>query len=134
MNIRRLGPADEGVVAELATGPAQTELLRDERTVFLVAFDGERPMGFVLAHELPRRHGDPSNLLVYEVDVADAYRRRGVGKALLDELATLARRRGIREGWVLTEEDNHAAMALYRSVGGVLPQQVTMWEFRYTDA
>jgi ribosomal protein S18 acetylase RimI-like enzyme len=133
MNIRRLGPGDEGVVANLATRPPQTALFGDERTLFLVAFDGERPMGFVLAHELPRRHGDPSNLLVYEVDVAEVYRRRGVGKALLDDLATLARRRGIREGWVLTDEDDHAAMALYRSAGGLLPQQVTMWEFRYAD-
>jgi GNAT superfamily N-acetyltransferase len=94
MNIRRLGPGDEGVVANLATRPPQTALFGDERTLFLVAFDGERPMGFVLAHELPRRHGDPSNLLVYEVDVAEVYRRRGVGKALLDDLATLARRAG----------------------------------------
>lgn len=133
MNIRRLGPGDERVVAELATRPPQTALLGDERTLFLVAFDGERPMGFVLAHELPRRHGDPSNLLVYEVDVAERYRRGGVGKALLDELATVARRRGIREGWVLTDEDNHPATALYRSAGGVLPQEVTMWEFRYAD-
>jgi hypothetical protein len=44
----------------------------------LVAFDGERPVGFVLAHELPRRHGDRAKLFVYEIDVAESQRRRGI--------------------------------------------------------
>ena len=133
MEIRRLGPGDEGVVEALATRTARTDLLRDEQTVFLVAFDDEQPVGFVLAHELPRRHGDATQLLVYEVDVDESHHRRGIGKALLGELAAIARERGIAEGWVLTDEDNEAAMALYRSAGGILPQEVTMWEFRYTQ-
>jgi ribosomal protein S18 acetylase RimI-like enzyme len=131
VKIRRLGPGDEQVVEALATRAPQTDLLHDERTFLLVAFDGEQPVGFVLAHDLPRRHGDPTQLLVYEVDVDESHHRRGIGKALLAELAAIARGRGIVEGWVLTDEDNEAAMALYRSAGGILPQQVTMWEFRY---
>ena len=69
----------------------------------LVAFDGERPVGFVLAHELPRRHGDRAKLFVYEVEVAESHRRRGIASALLARLAELARERGIRIGFVLTE-------------------------------
>jgi ribosomal protein S18 acetylase RimI-like enzyme len=131
VNIRRLRPGDERVVEALATRTPQTDVLHDQRTFLLVAFDGEQPVGFVLAHELPRRHGDPTQLLLYEVDVAESHHRRGIGKALLDELASIARERGIVEGWVLTDEDNEAAMALYRSAGGILPRLVTMWEFRY---
>jgi ribosomal protein S18 acetylase RimI-like enzyme len=133
VNVRRLGPGDERVVEALATLTPQTGVLHDERTFYLVAFDGEQPVGYVLAHELPRRHGDPTNLLVYDVGVDESHRRRGLGKALLRELATIARERGIVEGWVLTDEHNEAAMALYRSAGGILPQEVTMWEFRYTQ-
>ena len=59
----------------------------------LVAFDGELPVGLVLAHELPRRHGDRSKLFVYEVDVAESHWRRGIGAALLARLAELARER-----------------------------------------
>jgi ribosomal protein S18 acetylase RimI-like enzyme len=132
VEIRRLRPGDERVVEALATRAPQTDLLGDEQTLFLVAFDGGQPVGFVLAHELPRRHGDPTQLLVYEVDVDEAHHRRGIGKALLGELASIARERGIVEGWVLTDDDNEAAMALYRSAGGIGPQEVTMWEFRYT--
>jgi ribosomal protein S18 acetylase RimI-like enzyme len=133
--IRRLAPGDEAVVRELATydGPGDPEgLLADPRTLLLVAFDRERPVGFVLAHELPRRHGDRSKLFVYEVDVAETHRRRGIASALLERLAELARERGIRVGFVLTEPDNVAANALYRSAGGSSYADV-LWDFSYTD-
>jgi ribosomal protein S18 acetylase RimI-like enzyme len=131
--IRLLAPGDEDVVRELAThdGPGDPEaLLADPRTLMLVAFDGERPVGFVLAHDLPRRHGDPSKLFLYEVDIAESHRRRGIAKALLARLAELARERGVRVGFVLTDEDNAPANALYRSAGGTASRDV-MWEFRY---
>ena len=133
--IRLLVPGDEAVVRELATyeGPGDPEgLLADPRTAMLVAFDGARPVGFVLAHELPRRHGDRSKLFVYEVDVAETHQRRGIAAALLGRLAELARARGIRTGFVLTEPGNDAANALYRSAGGTSRPDV-LWDFTYTD-
>jgi ribosomal protein S18 acetylase RimI-like enzyme len=131
--IRLLAPGDETVVREFATydGPGDPEaLLADPRSLMLVAFDRERPVGFVVAHDLPRRHGDLSKLFVYEVDVAESHQRRGIAKALLARLAELARERGIGVGFVLTDEDNAAANALYRSAGGRSSKDV-MWEFRY---
>jgi ribosomal protein S18 acetylase RimI-like enzyme len=135
IEIRLLQQGDENVVRALATydGPGDPEgLLADTNTLFLVAFDHERPVGFVLAHELPRRHGDRSKLFVYEVDVAESHRRRGIAAALLDRLAELARERGIRVGFVLTEPDNAAANALYASAGGSSHPDV-MWTFSYED-
>jgi len=122
-------------VRELATyegGGDPEGLLADPRTLMLVAFAGERPVGFVLAHELPRRHGDRAKLFVYEVDVAETQRRRGVASALFARLAELARERGIRAGFVLTDEDNAAANALYDRAGG-RPRRDVMWEFSYAD-
>ena len=132
MEIRRLGPGDEDVVRAVATRPLppELELLHDERTVFLVAFEEEEPVGFVLAHELPRRHDPPKKLLVYEIDVREDRRRQGIGKALLAELARSARQRGIRHGWVLTDHDNEAALALYQSAGGK-PRSVVELDFEY---
>ena len=112
--IRLLAPGDEGVVRELATYDGRGDpqaLLADRRTLMLVAFDGHRPVGFVLAHEMPRRHGDAAELFVYEVDVAESHRRRGIASALLTQLAELARERGIRSGFVLTEPGNGPANA-----------------------
>ncbi len=132
MEIRRLGPGDEDVVSALATRPPHTELLHDEQTILLVAFEDGEPIGFVLAHDLPRRHDPPRKLLVYEIDVDERHRRRGVGTALMSELARMARARGIRRGWVLTDEGNEAAMRLYRSQGGT-PNEVVEWDFEYED-
>jgi ribosomal protein S18 acetylase RimI-like enzyme len=135
ISIRRLVPGDENVVRQLASyeGPGDPEgLLADVRTLMLVAFDGELLVGFVLAHELPRRHGDRSKLFVYEVDVAESHRRRGIGSELLARLAELARGRGIRIGFVLTDEDNVPASALYRSAGASA-RAVVECEFSYAD-
>ena len=135
IEIRLLGPGDESVVGALRTYEGEGDpggLLADERTLLLVAFDGATPVGFVLAHDLPRRHGDRSGLFVYEVDVAETHWRRGIASALLGRLAELARERGIRAGFVLTEPDNLAANALYASVGGSSHPDV-MWTFSYED-
>jgi aminoglycoside 3-N-acetyltransferase I len=135
IEIRLLGPGDENVVAALRTdeGVGDPEgLLADPRSLLLVAFDGAAPVGLVVAHELPRRHGDRSKLFVYEVDVAESHQRRGIGSALLEHLGELARERGIRVGFVLTEPDNAAANALYASAGGSSHTDV-MWSFKYTE-
>jgi aminoglycoside 3-N-acetyltransferase I len=123
-------------VRELATydGPGDPEaLLADPRTLLLVAFDAGRPVGLVLAHELPRRHGDRSSLFIYEVDIAETHRRLGIASALLARLASLARERGIRSGFVLTDDDNAPANALYASAGGVVEGVDVVWQFAYTD-
>ena len=133
MIVRRLGPGDEQVVARLAEDAApQSGLLAEERTIFLVAFDGDNPAGFLLAYELLRRRGDPSQLFVYEVGVDEERRRRGVATALFRELACIARAQGIRSGFVLTNEANEAAMELYRSLGGVRPNSDdVLFDFEY---
>jgi len=128
--IRRLGPEDGVVVRKLAEGEPRTALLDAEETIFLAAFDGPEPVGFVFGYELLRRHGNPSILFVYELDVDEAYRRQGIATRLLEELGRIARSRGIREGFVLTEPDNDASNALYRSLGGERVETV-MWDFRY---
>ncbi|MDX6481734.1 MAG: hypothetical protein QOG85_2244 [Gaiellaceae bacterium] len=136
IEIRVLQPGDEHVVRALRTyeGDGDPEgLFADPHTLMLVAFDGERPVGFVLAHDLPRRHGDPSGLFVYEVDVAATHRRRGIARALLGRLADLARERGIRQGFVLTELDNVPANALYEALGGKVEGTDVVWKFAYTD-
>ena len=135
IEVRLLQSGDENVVRALKTydGDGDPEgLLADPRTLMLVAFDGE-PVGFVLAHDLPRRHGDRSGLFVYEVDVAATHRRRGVARALLERLAELARERGIRHGFVLTELDNAPANALYEALGGMVEGTDVVWKFAYTD-
>jgi aminoglycoside 3-N-acetyltransferase I len=131
--VRRLGPGDEDVVRELAEREQQVGLLADEATIFLAAFQGNQPIGFVFGYELPRRHGAPSTLFIYELDVDAACRRQGIATRLMTELERIARSRGITEGFVLTEPDNAAANTLYESLGGERSDTV-MWDYRYADS
>lgn len=126
--VRRLGAGDEDVIRQLAEDAPQTALLADDRTIFLAAFDGDDPVGFVFGYDLPRRHGAPSILFVYEIDVEPAYQRRGIAKRLLGELLRIGRARGAAEAFVLTDHGNVAANALYASLGGVR-SDVVMWDY-----
>lgn len=134
MQIRRLQPGDEAIVEQLATrDPPRTELLSDPKTIFLVAFENGVPVGFVLAYELQRRHGFEVTLCVYEIEVDEAYLRRGIGGRLLHGLKRIARERAVAEGFVLTDAGNAAAMRLYESVGGKR-NDVVEWDFDYTES
>jgi aminoglycoside 3-N-acetyltransferase I len=132
VNIRRLGVGDEDVVRQLAVREPQTGLLDDDRTIMLAAFEDHEPIGFVLAYELPRRHGHAAMLSVYEIDVDADRRRAGIATALMDHLGELARERGIADGFLLTNESNEAAMAFYASLGGERPNQDdVLWLLRF---
>jgi len=131
LELRRLGRGDEALVEALATREPRTALLDDPGAILLVALEDGSPVGFVLAYELRRRHGHAVTLCIYEIEVDEARRRRGIGTRLLRELEALARERGVAEAFVLTETDNTAAMRLYESAGGSA-EEVVMWDFDYT--
>ena len=111
------------MIRALAEDDAQTELLADDRTVFVAAFDGETPVGFAFGYALPRRHGRPTIFFVYEIDVDQSYRRQGIGRRLMEELLF-----GQDDAFVLTDAGNDAAMGLYASLGGTRVDSV-MWDF-----
>jgi ribosomal protein S18 acetylase RimI-like enzyme len=63
---------------------------------------------------------------VAEVFVADAYRRRGVGKALIAEAVRLFEERGVTLGYVWTRGENEAAVDLYAGAGFTPNRQLVM--------
>jgi ribosomal protein S18 acetylase RimI-like enzyme len=74
------------------------------------------PAGFVSGVELT--HPDKgTEMFLYELGVDDAFRRRGVGRALVLALAERAREADCYGMWVLTGEDNPAAQATYFGTG-----------------
>jgi ribosomal protein S18 acetylase RimI-like enzyme len=72
-------------------------------------------MGYLL-----RRPDRPApQFLLYELDVPSAYRRHGIARMLVELFLTEARAAGAHEVWVMTNEGNRAAMALYQKCGFV---------------
>ncbi len=137
--VRRLGPGDEAVVARAAAlfddppdERATRTSLNDDRHHLLFAFDGEDAIGFVVAMELLLPDKPQPEMLLYEIGVAPSYRRRGVGRALMDALVALSHERGCGEMFVLTDEENEAAKALYAAAGGRREGDQVMftWDWR----
>jgi len=97
----------------------------------LLAYDGERPIGFVSGVEVT--HPDKgTEMFLYELAVDEPHRRQGVGAALVRTLAQLARAAGCYAMWVLTDRDNEAALATYGRAGGGPPSEHLMidWVFK----
>jgi ribosomal protein S18 acetylase RimI-like enzyme len=95
------------------------EFLNDPRHRLVVALDGDLVVGFVSA--VIYLHPDKSapELWINEIGVAPTHQQQGIGKTLLRSILEDARQSGCTEAWVLTERDNMAAMAMYKSAGGV---------------
>lgn len=123
--MRRLGPGDE-VIADAACrlfaddGPpldVARFLNRAEAHLF-VAEDEGGVCGWVYGHELVHPDGE-STMLLYALDVDESARRRGHARDLTTAFVDHARSIGCTEVWVLTEDDNEAALVTYASAGGV---------------
>jgi ribosomal-protein-alanine N-acetyltransferase len=137
MRIERLGTGDDAKVAQagaLFDGPARADATRrflgDRGHHLLIAYVGDTPVGFVTGVEMT--HPDKgSEMFLYELGVAEAHRRQGIGKALVAALARLAREAGCYGMWALTDQDNRAALATYRAAGAARePDTVLLgWEF-----
>jgi GNAT superfamily N-acetyltransferase len=111
---RLLNEEDDAVAQSRATA-----LLAEPTYVMVVALnDAGQIMGRIYGHVLHRH--TQSDLLLYEVDVDALHQRKGAAHAMLEFLRALCRERGYGEMWVLTEENNAPARALYEGAGGKL--------------
>jgi ribosomal protein S18 acetylase RimI-like enzyme len=139
VDIRRLGPEDEDPVTAagfLFDKPPAEEATRrflgEDNHHLLIAYDeAQEPVGFVSGVELT--HPDKgTEMFLYELSVHEPARRRGVGRRLVEALASLARERGCYGMWTLTDHDNEAAQATYTSAGGRTASSHPMpeWDFR----
>jgi GNAT superfamily N-acetyltransferase len=73
--------------------------------------EDDAPVGYALTSRL----GDGG--IVMHLAVVASARRRGVGRALMREIATRLRAQGCTRWWLTVKEGNAAAIALYASMG-----------------
>jgi GNAT superfamily N-acetyltransferase len=141
LTVRRLEPGDGSVLRRLAhdagafeaggsaggskarapvalDSQATRRLLAEPNLHLLVAFDGDEPVGFLVAHELLRPFGDPVRLFVREVRVRAERRREGIGRRLLEALLAIGRERGANGAFAIAATGDPDALAFYRSIGG----------------
>jgi ribosomal protein S18 acetylase RimI-like enzyme len=137
MEIRALGPGEDAALAEAGSlfdssiqrDAAHRFLNADGHHVLIAMLDGEA-VGFVTGVELT--HPDKgTEMFLYELGVAPAHRCQEFGTELVGALRDLARQRGCYGMWVLTDEDNLAAVAAYQRAGAGPPESavVLAWSF-----
>jgi ribosomal protein S18 acetylase RimI-like enzyme len=139
VEIVRLGIGDEHTVAAMShlfDGPAVPEhtrrFLQGDGHHLLIARLGDDVVGFVSGVEMT--HPDKgTEMFLYELAVDERWQRQGVGASLVRALRDLGRARGCYGMWVLTDDDNPAALATYTSAGGARTKQVMFeWEWRHS--
>jgi ribosomal-protein-alanine N-acetyltransferase len=88
-----------------------SELLENERAMYLVAREGERVIGYVGMWRI-LDEGHITNLAVHP-----EFRRKGVGRSLLETLCRLALARRLRRLTLEVRVSNLTAQRLYESFG-----------------
>ena len=103
--------------------------LGDPRHTMYLAVDDQVVVGMASAVEY--FHPDkPPQLWVNEVGVALSYRKRGIGRQLVQKLVASAKDRGCIYAWLGTSTDNAAAQACFSSVPAVgTPQPFLLYEW-----
>lgn len=91
-------------------------LSRRENVLILAEQDG-MPTGFLLAYILDRVDRDQKMFCLYEIGVTQAYRQRGVGRAMIEALKLVCKHENAMKAWVITNRSNMAAVRLYSSTG-----------------
>ncbi|MFL5928226.1 MAG: GNAT family N-acetyltransferase [Gaiellaceae bacterium] len=119
MNVRPLRPDETDRV--VAAGLGLARLPRDDGSFYLVAWEGEEPLGH--AHLALT---DPPEL--QDVEVLPRHHRRGIATALTRAAEREAAARGHSVLTLTVSVDNRAAQAVYRALGyrdtGAPPKRV----------
>jgi ribosomal-protein-alanine N-acetyltransferase len=77
----------------------------------LLATIGEKSVGYVIYWLLPRE------IDIHNLAVQPTYRRRGIGRALLETVVEEARRQGVGRVTLEVRKSNEAAQKLYHTLG-----------------
>jgi ribosomal-protein-alanine acetyltransferase len=90
-------------------------LITDYSTFGLTAIVNSEIAGFAIAQVNIRRNVTFGHILT--IDVAPAYRRKGIAQKMLQEIEAMFRARGINECRLEVRENNVAALNLYTKLG-----------------
>ncbi|HEY8560708.1 MAG TPA: GNAT family N-acetyltransferase [Pyrinomonadaceae bacterium] len=116
-------PADEHIAAMLARGDFHV----------IAALDGNRLVGGLTAYEMTMFKRETREMFLYEIEVSEPFRRRGIGKALIESLKAICEEKSIAEMFVGTSRDNLAARKLYAATGGKADTNSVWFNYLFSE-
>lgn len=105
--------------------------LTDDHVIAIGAFVDGDLVGGAWGHRLARPDGLPMALL-YELEVEDEHRRKGLGRAMVEAFRERARAQGCGSCWVITEASNRSATGTYQSAGGTRADERVIFHWDLT--
>ena len=97
--------------------------LKDPQNWIFAAIHEDSVIGFAYGYELNRLDRKQNMLYIHEVGVMEAYQRKGVGYKMMCELLQECKRQNICKCFLTTYQNNVGANALYRKLGGLVPEE-----------
>jgi len=91
--------------------------LADPASYLLLAIENGHVVGSLNGYALRQPDRSRPQFLLYEIDVRQQNRRRGIGQALVNAFTDEARTANAFEVWVVSNESTSAALAMYRTCG-----------------
>jgi ribosomal protein S18 acetylase RimI-like enzyme len=92
-------------------------LLASDQTGWLVAFDGETPVGLVFAAVECAPYGSPERGWILEIGVTPEARGRGLGRTLLQQGLAVLAGRGVQQVLARIDELNAPSLKLFAAAG-----------------
>mgnify|MGYP002777492972 CR=1 FL=1 len=133
IEIKKLNPDESGLALELiamfgfddeagnrqfSSAEYVSQMLKRNDFHVVVALDAGKLVGGLTAYEMQMFKSRTTEMFLYEIEVAEAYRQKGIGKSLIEFLKQVCVEKGIVVMFVGTEKDNFPARRLYVSTGG----------------
>ena len=94
-----------------------TALLAGGSFIALAALEGTEVVGGLAAYALPKFEQARTEIYIYDLAVAQGFRRRGMATAMIEELRRVGQARGTYVIFVQADPGDDPAIALYTKLG-----------------
>jgi ribosomal protein S18 acetylase RimI-like enzyme len=137
MQIRRLQEGDEALLAgvieklipeeeragNLASQTHLRQALSNPTYYFIVCLIDSTPAGYLSAFRFPKVDEDSFQVYLFEIEVGEQHRRKGVASGMLEELKRQCQTDRVSLIWIGTDLANEAAQRTFEKAGAERVQE-----------
>ncbi|MEJ7644840.1 MAG: GNAT family N-acetyltransferase [Chryseolinea sp.] len=98
-------------------------LLNDERSYLFAATDDSAVIGYALAYRFPSLYNSTHLAYLYDIEVSETHRRKGVGSLLIKKILEDLKSDNVTELWLGTGVDNPEGQGLFSATGAIRSEE-----------
>ena len=99
-------------------------LLNDDRSYLFAALEDNAVVGYALVYRFPSLYSSAYLAYLYDIEVSADYRRKGIGKLLIQVTLEHLKLDNVNELWLGTGVDNPEGQGLFSSTGAIKSEEV----------